>query len=175
MKDKDPIFKIRGSIKKPTFLFAVTLVIVVVINSDLSLAQDPLQERSSVSTGRYLVSIAGCNDCHTKGWTATEAKVPEQEWLTGDVLGWTGPWGTTYPQNLRLLISNLSEDNWVRLTRKMQARPPMPWWALRRMTDTDVRSIYRFVNNLGPKGEPSPAYLPPDIKPKPPYFLLVTE
>ena len=50
----------------------------------------------SLDRGRYLVKIAGCNDCHTRGYAETAGKVPEKQWLTGDQLGWRGPWGTTY-------------------------------------------------------------------------------
>ena len=53
---------------------------------------------------RYLITIAGCNDCHTPNYPQSGGKTPEKEWLTGDALGWRGPWGTTYAPNLRLSI-----------------------------------------------------------------------
>ena len=87
--------------------------------------------------------------------------VSEQQWLTGDRLGWRGPWGTTYPSNLRLALSRLSEDEWVHNARTLSYRPPMPWFALRDMDETDLRAFYRFVRALGPAGEPAPAWLPP--------------
>src|SRR5882672_998171 len=46
--------------------------------------------------GSYLAVIAGCNDCHTPGYAESGGKVPESQWLTGTLLGWSGPWGTTY-------------------------------------------------------------------------------
>lgn len=52
------------------------------------------------------MKIAGCNDCHRPGYIQTGSKVPEKQWLTGDQLGWRGPWGTTYPGNLRLFMQN---------------------------------------------------------------------
>ena len=55
---------------------------------------------SKVDRGRYLVKIAGCNDCHTAGYAAAAGNVPESAWLTGDTLGWRGAWGTTYAANL---------------------------------------------------------------------------
>jgi mono/diheme cytochrome c family protein len=58
-------------------------------------------DSKSIARGRYIVKIAGCNDCHTPGYFQTGGKVPEKEWLVGDKLGWRGPWGTTYPSNLR--------------------------------------------------------------------------
>ena len=39
--------------------------------------------------------IGGCNDCHTGGYLEKTGAVPERERLTGDTLGWQGPWGTT--------------------------------------------------------------------------------
>jgi uncharacterized membrane protein len=163
---------IKRSMKALASIVMLALVVGLSIRAS---AEVNANAGASVAEGRYVVITSGCNDCHTKGWTATAAKIPESEWLAGDLLGWSGPWGTTYPPNLRILISNISEDNWVKLTRTLQARPPMPWWALRYMTESDVRSVYRFVNNLGPKGGAVPSYLPPGVKPNPPYFLLVTE
>ena len=55
----------------------------------------------AAARGRYLIAIAGCNDCHTPGFAMNGGTTPEQAWLTGDPLGWQGPWGTTYAPNLR--------------------------------------------------------------------------
>ncbi len=63
---------------------------------------EPQQER-----GRYLVRIAGCNDCHTPGYAESGGLLPEARWLVGDKLGWHGPWGTTYPTNLRLFAQSI--------------------------------------------------------------------
>ena len=119
--------------------------------------------------GRYLTIVGGCNDCHTPGFADKEGQVPEADWLTGDILGWRGPWGTTYAVNLRLYMTTLSEDEWIKTARTIKPRPPMPWWALREMSDDDLRVIYRFVTALGPKGTAVPAYLPPDQEPAPPF------
>lgn len=124
---------------------------------------------ASIERGRYLVSIAGCNDCHTPGYPQAGGKVPEKQWLVGDQLGWRGPWGTTYPANLRLYMQTVSEDQWIKIAKTTELRPPMPWFALRDMTEEDLASIYRFVRHLGPGGEPAPAYLPPGQEPKGPY------
>ena len=118
--------------------------------------------------GRYLVQITGCNDCHTPGYTANAGRVDEQLWLTGDRLGWRGPWGTTYPANLRLLAQHLSEDEWVQRATSKALRPPMPWFNVRAMTDRDVRAIYRYLRWLGPAGQPAPAYVPPEQTPSGP-------
>ena len=122
-------------------------------------------ETQYIERGRYLVRIAGCNDCHTAGYAQTAGQVPEKEWLLGDQLGWRGPWGTTYPANLRLTMTALSEDEWLRTAQTVKLRPPMPWFALRDMDKEDLRAIYRFVRHLGPAGKPAPAYLPPGQAP----------
>ncbi len=127
-------------------------------------AEDP-----SVARGRYISKIAGCNDCHTAGYAMSGGKVPEKEWLMGDGLGWRGDWGTTYPTNLRITLSKLTEDQWVKTARSLQARPPMPWFALHDMTETDLRAFYRFVRQLGPVGTPAPAYVPPGTAPQGPF------
>lgn len=129
-------------------------------------------DTASVDRGRYLVAIAGCNDCHTPGYMQSEGKVDESLWLTGDSFGWRGPWGTTYPSNLRRLMHGLSEDQWLVLARNLKARPPMPWFNLNKMVDDDLRAIYRYVRYLGPGGEPAPAYVPPDQEPSPPYAVF---
>jgi mono/diheme cytochrome c family protein len=121
-----------------------------------------------VDRGRYLVMIAGCNDCHTPGYLLKTGNVQEAQWLTGSTLGWSGPWGTTYPANLRLLLSTLTEDQWIKLARTLKARPPMPWFDLREMTDSDLRAIGAYIHYAGKAGVPAPAYVPPDKKPSTP-------
>jgi mono/diheme cytochrome c family protein len=129
-------------------------------------AADPL-----VARGRYLATIAGCNDCHTPGF-AMEGKADDKHLLIGDTLGWRGPWGTTYPVNLRLYMQNLSEREWVAKGKTLKARPPMPWFNVNAMTETDLRAIHRFIRSLGPAGEPAPAFVPPNQEPKPPYVTF---
>lgn len=124
---------------------------------------------ASVARGRYLVGIAGCNDCHTPNFAPSGGKVAEKEWLTGDALGWRGPWGTTYAPNLRLSMPRLTEDEWVKKAKTLSTRPPMPWFNLHRMSEADLRAMYRYVRHLGPAGKPAPDYVPPDRTPAGPY------
>ncbi len=119
--------------------------------------------------GKYLVKIAGCNDCHTPGYMEKAGKVDEKLWLTGDILGWRGPWGTTYAANLRQYFDKISEDQWVKIARAMQTRPPMPWFTVREMAEQDLRAMHAYIKSLGPAGNPAPAYVPPNKEPKPPF------
>jgi mono/diheme cytochrome c family protein len=136
----------------------------------LALASLPaFSEDAQVRRGRYLISIAGCNDCHTPGFAMNGGKVDEAQWLTGDALGWRGPWGTTYPSNLRLYMQALGEEEWVKKAKTLTARPPMPWFNLHRMSTRDLRAIWRYVRHLGPAGKPAPQYVPPERTPAQPY------
>src|SRR5689334_17413120 len=54
---------------------------------------------ATIERGRYVVEIGGCNDCHTSGYATNDGKAPEENRLKGDVLGFRGGWGTTYPTN----------------------------------------------------------------------------
>ena len=133
-----------------------------------------LSDEALLERGRYLVTIGGCNDCHTAGYLMAPGSIPENEWLKGDRLGWSGPWGTTYPSNLRLLLPHLSERQWLTLARNANYRPPMPNDKLHIMTDEDLLAIYQLVKHLGPAGVPAPAALPPGQPPPEPVILFPT-
>jgi len=134
-------------------------------------AKQSAANAEQIRRGRYLVEIGGCNDCHTAGYAESGGKSPaESEWLKGDTLGYRGPWGTTYPTNLRLSISKMSEEQWVKYGKSLMTRPPMPWFNVRAMTDEDLRAMYQYIRSLGASGTQAPAFLPPEKAPKPPYI-----
>jgi mono/diheme cytochrome c family protein len=121
--------------------------------------------------GRYVVEIGGCNDCHTAGYAEAGGKATEADRLKGDTLGYRGPWGTTYPTNLRLSLSKMTEDEWLKYAKGLMTRPPMPWFSVRAMTEADLRALYQYVKSLaGAPGSAAPAFLPPDKQPKPPFI-----
>jgi mono/diheme cytochrome c family protein len=122
-------------------------------------------DASQIERGRYLVKISGCNDCHTAGYAAAGGKIPESQWLLGDTLGWHGPWGTTYPSNLRLFMNSVTEDQWVEFSESFQSNPPMPWWLLHDMNRQDRKALYAYVRWLGPAGERAPSFVPPEKAP----------
>lgn len=131
------------------------------------------EEEPSVERGRYIAVIGGCNDCHTPGYAENEGNVPESEWLKGDSLGYRGPWGTTYPTNLRSKLNVMSEDDWVEFAKTFKTRPPMPWFNVNALSETDLRSFYRFVTSLeGEIGKFPPAYVPPIREPEGPFILF---
>jgi mono/diheme cytochrome c family protein len=126
----------------------------------------------SVAHGRYLVTIAGCHDCHTPGHAQTGGHAPPATWLTGSTVGFQGPWGVSYPANLRLTVHSLTEAQWLVFARS-ERRPPMPWFNLRDMSDRDLVDIYRYIRSLGPAGTMAPAPVAPGGKASTPLIDFV--
>ncbi|MDC8014184.1 cytochrome C [Tahibacter soli] len=123
---------------------------------------------NDAARGRYLATIGGCHDCHTPGYALNGGKAPEAVWLTGDALGWSGAWGTTYPTNLRLRVADMDEKTWLAFARTLRTRPPMPYWVLNEMSDDDLSAIWKMLKTLGKGGAPAPAALPPGVEAKGP-------
>jgi mono/diheme cytochrome c family protein len=132
-------------------------------------------EHADVERGRYLVTIGGCNDCHTPGYLMKAGNVPEDRWLIGDSVGFSGPWGTTYPSNLRSLLADMSEDDWVRYVRTLETRPPMPWFNLRAFAEDDLRAMHRYIRSLPADDRAVPDYVPPDRQPETPHIVMVPQ
>ncbi len=129
---------------------------------------------SPEEVGRYVTTIAACNDCHSVGWEDSPNGLPDSLRLLGSPLAWVGPWGVTYAPNLRLTVQGMTEDQWVTMLRTRNDRPPMPWINVRSMHESDLRAIYRYLKMLGPAGETMPAALPPGSGPvSPPYIDFV--
>jgi mono/diheme cytochrome c family protein len=138
-----------------------------------------VRANSDQDAGRYLVKIGGCNDCHTPGYVEglmmTGQAMPEADWLQGGDVGYAGPWGVSYPTNLRLSFQNMSEEQFLELARAGKGRPPMPWPSLQAMSDKDLKAIYAYINSLGPKGETAPAALSPGVTPDRPHIVFVPQ
>lgn len=150
---------------KLRLLLHLSFICFILLVSQSSFALDD----TTFERGKYLVTIGGCNDCHTEGYLLNEGNVPESEWLMGSDFGWRGPWGTTYAPNLRLILKDMTEAQWVKKAQSLKSRPPMPWFNLNIMTGNDLRAIYRYIRSLGDPGEQAPAYIPPDKEPPMPY------
>jgi hypothetical protein len=97
------------------------LVVVVLVGAGAALAADP----GTVARGKYLVTVAGCNDCHTP-WIVgpngpepdmtrmlsghpqsfvvkSPAKTPDDPWIMTAAVtntAWSGPWGVSFTANL---------------------------------------------------------------------------
>ncbi len=133
----------------------------------------PAPDAAAIARGRYLVGYGGCNDCHTPGWREGDGTTPAALWMTGSTLGYRGPWGTSYPANVRLEFQEISEGAWLDMVRTRGGHWPMVWHDLRLLDESDRRAIYRFVRSLGRAGVPAPADLPPSVEPSTPFVWVV--
>lgn len=138
-----------------------------------ALANAGASDADLLAQGEYMVKIGGCNDCHTPGYGEAAGNIPKEQWLVGSPMGFLGPWGTTYPANLRLKVVGMDDAAWLKYTAELHTRPLMPDFNVRAMREQDRLAIFRFIQSLGPTGQPAPAYLPPGQQPPPPYLEMV--
>ena len=131
------------------------------------------QGEVSVERGLQVSIIGGCHDCHTEGYSETEGKIDPEKALMGSSVGWRGPWGTTYASNLRIIADRMTERGFVVILKNVITRPPMPWYNLRAMEESDMQSLYQYIKSLGTPGKPAPSRVHPDKEPTTPYVQLV--
>lgn len=127
---------------------------------------------ASVEEGARLAVISGCHDCHTAGYAQAGGQVDPARSLAGDGVGFQGPWGTTYPANLRISLSKMSEAEFVDYARSFQTRPPMPWFNVHAWTEDEARSFYLYVKSLGEPGPAAPEFVAPGAEPKSPFIVF---
>jgi len=128
----------------------------------------------SVERGAQVAVTGGCHDCHTAGYNESAGKVDPATALKGVAVGWQGPWGTTYAKNLRITAASHSpEDAFVKFAKSFQTLPPMPFYNVHAMDESDVRSLYQYIISLGEPGDPMPDPLPPGQEPTTPYVVMV--
>ena len=149
-------------------VYAAVPAVAVAADVSTKLSVNP-PNSNQIERGQYLVMITGCHDCHTPDYIAKGSKTPAKDFLTGGTLGWRGPWGTTYPANLRLYFNRITEDQWIQVAKTIERRPPMPYYSLNAMAEMDVRAIYQYMSSLGPAGQSAPNFVPPDKEPPQPY------
>jgi hypothetical protein len=125
----------------------------------------------SVERGRQVSIVGGCNDCHTAGYNESAGQIDPAKALKGTAIGWMGPWGTTYPANILLKVKDMSQDDFVQYAKSFTARPPMPFYNVHAMDESDLRSLYLYIKALGDPGDPAPDYVPPGQEPKTPYTV----
>lgn len=118
------------------------------VSSEAANSTDP------VTRGAYLVTIAGCRDCHTP-------QVHGQPVAGMDLAGGfqlTGPWGTVASANLtpddsgikyydEALFLQAIRTGYVRAR---ELKPIMPYWNYAGMTDEDLKAIFAYLRTLRP-------------------------
>jgi mono/diheme cytochrome c family protein len=148
-------------------LFAVISVLVLV--SSAVFADD-----AKIARGKYLVTLGGCNDCHTPGYFF--GKPDAARFLGGSEVGFEIPGlGVFHGPNLTpdpdTGLGTWSEDDIGRAIttgRRPDGRilaPIMPWHAFASLTGEDVRAITAFLKSLPPVKNKVPGPFGPTEQP----------
>lgn len=140
----------------------------------VSLALAPATKGAEVSIerGKQVSIIGGCHDCHTGNYLESNGKIDPALALKGTGLGWQGPWGTTYPLNLRITAASMDENAFVKFAKEFKTRPPMPWFNVHALDESDIRSLYRYIKSLGAPGKQAPMAAAPGVPVKTPYIVI---
>ncbi len=168
--------------------FAVYLVLVALAGATLAISCAPQTARQAATStaadtlarGRYLATVGGCGDCHTPGTLYGTPDMTRQ--LSGSELGWSGPWGTSYPRNLtpdsQTGIGDWTPPQIVNAIRTgtrpngTRLLPPMPWPELANLTDADAHAVALYLKSLPTVAHKVPEVLPPGKKCTGPAFIL---
>jgi mono/diheme cytochrome c family protein len=151
----------------------------------IGLSAPALADDAQVARGRYLVTIAGCSDCHTPG--ALLGNPDMKRYLGGSDVGFSIPGqgvfvGNNLTPDAETGLGKWTADQIVTALRKGKRpdggdiSPVMPWPALAHLTDEDAYAIVAFLKSLTPvsnkivsykTGDKVPvavsAVLPPDV------------
>jgi len=151
---------------------ALVLLALVAAASRPTVARPVPGDRAAlVERGRLLTQVGACNDCHTPGFFYGDPDGARL--LSGSELGWTGPWGTTFPRNLtpdlETGIGRWSEAEIVRTLRTgvrpdgSVLKPPMPWMNVATLGDDDLFAIAAYLKSLPAVRHRAPDALPPGV------------
>ena len=135
---------------------------------------DVLAQSAQLKRGKYLVTLGGCNDCHTPGYFF--GKPDMTRFLGGSEVGFEIPGrGVFHGPNLTpdrdTGLGNWSTEQIVTAITKGQRpdgrelAPIMPWHAFASLTPDDSRAIAAFLKSLTPVKNKVPGPFGPSEKP----------
>ena len=100
--------------------------------------------------------------------------LPEGPWMAtfaATNTAWSGPWGVSFTANLTPHATGLAdwtEDEFIAALRSGRHRgrgrpilPPMPYFAIRNLTDEDLGSVFAYLRSLPPIDNQVPEPRPP--------------
>ena len=159
-----------------SFVWAA-LVAAGVFGANGAQAADPQVER-----GKYLVTIAGCNDCHTPGYFL--GKPDFSRALSGSDVGFAVPGvGAVLGRNLTpdkdTGLGSWTDDQIIAAFttgvrpdgRKLS--PIMPWQELAALSADDARAIVAYLRSVPPVSNAVPGPFGPDATPSSLVFVIV--
>lgn len=176
---------------------AVLSLALVALFAELTPAGNVAETTPSVERGKYLVSIMGCNDCHTPWQMGPKGPEPDMSrmltghpqdfvmpespklgdgpWLWAGAAtntAFAGPWGVSFAANLtphpEVGLGKWTAETFIQAIRsgrhEGQGRPilpPMPVLVYRNATDSDLRSIFAYLQTLPPSNNRVPQPIDP--------------
>lgn len=152
----------------------LTLAAVVGLSMPVSSSRAGPPETAEIKRGRYLVGLAGCNDCHTPGYFF--GKPDMTRFLGGSEVGFEIPnLGVFHGPNLTPdqetgLGKWTSQEIVTAITKGQRPdgrmlAPIMPWHAFAGLTREDVHAIAAFIKSLPPVSNKVPGPFGPDERP----------
>jgi mono/diheme cytochrome c family protein len=147
--------------------------------SSASVADDAAIER-----GRYIVSFAGCGDCHTPGYFLGQPDLDRA--LSGSDVGFEIPglgvfYGRNLTPDLETGLGAWSEDDIVTALRTgmrpdgRQLAPAMPWMGYTNLTDEDAYAVAAYLKSLPPISHSIPGPFGPGESPGGLFMRVVSE
>src|SRR4051812_16889913 len=141
-----------------------------------------VQAQTPVERGQYLVTITGCNDCHTPG--AMLGQPDAKRRLGGSDVGFgdpaSGVWvgGNLTPDKETGLGKWTTAEILAAITKgKMpdgrELSPIMPWPALSHLTSDDANAIATYLQSLPPVSNATPGPFKAGETPGVPYVSTV--
>jgi mono/diheme cytochrome c family protein len=114
---------------------------------------------AEIARGKYLVTIAGCNDCHTPGYFFGQPDMTR--FLGGSDVAFENPGlgafvGPNLTPDAATGIGNWSSEEIVTAVQTgkrpdgRELAPIMPWHAFANLTKEDVAAIAAFLKSLPP-------------------------
>lgn len=131
-----------------------------------------VERDSTAEYGEYLAfSVANCYGCHTNRDLQTGKFIGEPyaggfkfgpDATTG---GWTFQTPNLTPDPETGVMASWSEEHFIERMRggRVHMTSPMPWGPFSRLSDSDLKAVYRFLKTVKPvKQDNSPLVTPPD-------------
>jgi len=158
-----------------------------------------VSKKALIARGKYLVTLGGCNDCHSPKKMSPKGPIPDSsrllsghpggekpgkidakvissgKWILAgaDFTYYVGPWGISYASNLTpdsaTGIGSWNLQTFIKTIREGKLRgsgrplsPPMPWQAIRKLSDQDLKAIFLYLKSLKPISNQVPQPVPPN-------------
>jgi mono/diheme cytochrome c family protein len=139
-------------------------------------------EESQIERGKYLVTIASCNDCHTPGYFLGKPEFSRT--LAGSEVGFTIPGlGAFVGRNLtpdkETGLGNWTDDQIISAITAgirpdgRRLAPIMPWQGLSHLSSDDAHAIVAYLRSLPPVNNAVPGPFGPKEIPTTLVFTIV--